>query len=224
MLGEGFFTPIDDIGPDREPSYPAALDTLAAGFAANGYDVKWLFQTITATDAYQRQTRTKDPKKTETFAHAIPTRVRADALYSSLLRVLGVEEPTLPDRQRMQGGLRFGDPSPRGQFNQLFGFDPSTTAEELNGTVPQALFMMNNTQFQGLTRADGRNRLADLLRKYSDNKDAVIELYLTVHSREPSENELKVCLDYVREFGNRGEAFEDLMWSLVNSTEFLTKR
>jgi hypothetical protein len=32
------------------------------------------------------------------------------------------------------------------------------------------------------------------------------------------------CHDYVRTVGNRAEAFEDLLWALLNSTEFQTKR
>jgi hypothetical protein len=226
LLGEGFFMPVDDMGPDRTPSHPEALDALASAFALNHYDVKWLIRTITSTDAYQRQIRHKDPTKVETFAHAIPTRLRADQLYSSLLRVMGTAESTIPtERIRMPGaGARFGDQSPRGQFNQLFGFDPSTAPDDLNGTVPQALFLMNGRELSGLLRAGGSTRLGDILRKFSSDKDAVIELFLLVHTREPSPSEQKACLDYIQHVNNRQEAFEDLMWTLINSTEFLTKR
>src|SRR5207244_1218971 len=46
LLGEGFYMPIDDMGPQRTPTYPAALEALAAGFTASGYDIKWLLRTI----------------------------------------------------------------------------------------------------------------------------------------------------------------------------------
>ena len=59
---------------------------------------------------------------------------------------------------------------------------------------------------------------------HSNNDDAIAEVYLLVLSREPSTTELGICRDYITEVGNRGEAFEDLMWSLINSSEFLSRR
>jgi hypothetical protein len=43
-------------------------------------------------------------------------------------------------------------------------------------------------------------------------------------SRETSDREMKITTEYLAEVGNREEAFEDLMWSLLNSSEFLSKR
>jgi hypothetical protein len=43
-------------------------------------------------------------------------------------------------------------------------------------------------------------------------------------AREPSEAEVANALDYVRRSGDRVEAFEDLAWCLLNSTEFLHKK
>ena len=59
MLGEGFYTPIDDLGPERSPSNPEILDTLAAGFVANDYDVKWIYRTI--LDVNSLRTLAKPP-------------------------------------------------------------------------------------------------------------------------------------------------------------------
>ena len=57
LVGEGFYEPIDDIGPDRTPSAPKAVEFLSRSFAESGYDVKWLFRAICATEAYQRESR-----------------------------------------------------------------------------------------------------------------------------------------------------------------------
>src|SRR3954466_4643661 len=57
LVGEGFYMPIDDIGPDRKPSAPKTVEALSRGFAANGYDLKWVFRTICATKVYQRESR-----------------------------------------------------------------------------------------------------------------------------------------------------------------------
>ena len=46
-------------------------------------------------------------------------------------------------------------------------------------------------------------------------------LVLRTLARQPSREEIATCLDHVRDAGSRTEAFEDIQWSLINSTEFL---
>ncbi len=224
MTGRGFYTPIDDIGPLRSADCEDALEVLAAGFTEHGYDVKWLYRTIANTETYQRQIRTPDPSvETPPFASAMPARLRADQVYNSITKVLGVEQLA------GAGGRRRGiygmnrDPG-RTAFAELFGFDPSMPQEDIVGSIPQALFLMNSTQISGLIRANGDTRLGRILREYDDNEDALAELYVLTLSREPSAEETGIALDYINEVGSRTEAFEDLFWSLLNSSEFLSRR
>jgi hypothetical protein len=226
LLGEGFYMPIDDIGPERTANYPAALETLSAGFTASGYDVAWLFRAIANTETYQRQIRPRDPAApAPAFASASPVRLRADHLFDALIRVLGLKEDDLQPQQPDMGGMaRRFDLTQRGRFHQKFGFDPSTSPDELSGTIPQALYMMNSALVNGLIRAGGQTRLHQILEKYKSDDDAISELFLVVHAREPSARESQVCRDYIQKVNNRQEAFEDILWSLINSTEFQTKR
>jgi hypothetical protein len=227
LTGQGFYMPIDDLGPERTPSFPAVLDLLADEFVRHDYDIRWLVATIAMTQTYQREIR---PDSTDTasvpFASATPTRLRGDQLYSSILKTLGGSDDERRGRGSgmMAGGQRGRFQSPRDQFGQLFGFDPSTPQADITGTVPQALFMMNAQQINSQINANGATRLAALLRKFPDSDDAVSELYLLVLSREPTDKERQIVADYIAEVGNRNEAFEDLMWSLLNSSEFLSKR
>ncbi len=227
LTGQGFYMPIDDIGPDRKCSNPDALESLAKGFTEHGYDLKWLFRTIALTQTYQRQVQARVlSEDTPAFASATPTRLRGDQLYGSLIKVLGITEPANqgPRFGQAAGANRFGPRNPREAFNAVFGFDPSTPQDDITGNVPQALFLMNSPQVASQVRAEGNTRLADLLKKYSDDNDAFNELYLMVLAREPSAKELEICRSYVKQINNRREAFEDLMWSLLNSSEFLSKR
>ena len=61
-------------------------------------------------------------------------------------------------------------------------------------------------------------------RSTSDDRRALDMLYLRVLARDPTQKELKVLTGYIHKVGNRAEAFEDILWSLVNSTEFITRR
>lgn len=225
LVGEGFYMPIDDIGPERTAQHPAALEALSTAFTASGYDVAWLFRAIANTETYQRQIRSRDPNQTIPFAAAAPARLRADLLFDSLTRVLGIkEQEPAPQGDGAGMGMYRRAQTGRFQFHQLFGFDPSTRPEEINGTIPQALFMMNSGFVNGLIRASGQTRLHQLLDKYKNDDDAISELFILVYAREPSAKEAQICRDYIREFNNRPEAFEDILWSLLNSTEFQSKR
>lgn len=233
MLGEGFYMPIDDLGPERTARFPKVLELLAKSFVANEYDIRWLFQTIALTDAYQRELRDVDPSvESLPFSAATATRLSADQLYNAFDRVLGLEQSQQRGfGQRRRPGQANAGNGPyarnrglKSQFDNLFGFDPSTPKDEITGTVPQALFLMNSPLLNNLIRAQGRTRLAGILREFDANDDAVKEIYLLVLAREPSKKELTTCLDYIGEVGNRGEAFEDVTWSLLNSIEFQSKR
>jgi len=50
------------------------------------------------------------------------------------------------------------------------------------------------------------------------------EEHLRALARKPTDRELKKCKDHIARAGNRAEAFEDILWALINSTEFQTKR
>jgi hypothetical protein len=63
-----------------------------------------------------------------------------------------------------------------------------------------------------------------LLAKKLSDEEVIVALYERVLSRKPTAEERGVCVRYVAKVGDRKEAMEDVLWSLVNSTEFLIKR
>ena len=94
LMGEAFYEPIDDIGPERTPKAVEVLDPLAEQWQKGGYDVRWLFRTILNTEAYQRRIRSTANEAGKTpFASSCPSRLRADQVYDALVQALA-----LPDR------------------------------------------------------------------------------------------------------------------------------
>jgi hypothetical protein len=226
LLGEGFYMPVDDLGPQRQPRFPAVLDVLSEGFSQSGYDIRWLLRTISITEAYQRKVRVRhEGDESLPFAAALPTRLRADQLYTSLTQVLEVRDlGNGPARRRPADGQQMGQRSPRVQFDLLFAIDPSIPREDVTGNVPQALYLLNSPELRQLTRASGDTRLGRLLRAFPDDRDAISELYLAALCREPTSREEQICLDYIGGVENRAEALEDLFRGLLNSAEFLSRR
>ncbi len=222
LVGRGFYEPVDDIGPDRTCSAPHTLDYLADRFAGSQYDVKWLMRVITSTEAYARQSRSRYDEEGAPFSASCPQRLRGDQLFNSLMAVLGIEE----DGPRGQEyNYRRPEASARGRLNQAFGFDPSVRRDEVVGSIPQALFLMNGPELnKGLSARSPNTMLGKLLTDIKDDDALVAELYLRCLAREPNDEELETCRDYTRSVSNRAEAYEDILWSLVNSTEFLNRK
>ena len=222
MMGKGFFTPVVDIGPGRSAMHADILDELSNGFTSSGYDVRWLFRVIANTQAYQRQLST-GAHAPESFAATSPTRLRSDQLYNALQQVLGFRETAMRSSGRMMGP--YGrDRSLRGMFSQIFAFDPSTPQADITGTIPQALFLMNSPILNQAIKGTGNSRLGRMLRDFPRDQDLISELYLLVLMREPTDREMNICRNYLQGVRDRNEAFEDLLWSLLNSSEFLSKR
>jgi hypothetical protein len=225
LVGEGFYEPVDDMGPDRECSAPQTLDFLAKQFAAHDYDVKWVYRTIMATAAYQRESRSRHLPGETPFAANCPQRLRGDELFSALMRAIGVEDDRVPRQPGKGGGGRFQPRDTRAVFNAVFGYDPSVRRDEVTGSIPQALLLMNSPQLaRAINGKTDATSLGELLATTKDNEAVTTELYLRCLAREPKPAEMKTCLDHVKQTGNRAEAFEDVLWALVNSTEFLHRK
>jgi hypothetical protein len=109
-------------------------------------------------------------------------------------------------------------------FRQEFGFDPSLTADEVEGSIPQALILMNNAAINAKIKAERGSTLATILQANTDDDAALEAVYLRTLARKPTAAERDKCKKYIQKVGNRAEAFEDILWSLINSTEFQTKR
>jgi hypothetical protein len=224
LMGQSFYEPVDDMGPHKEAVYPQVLTRLTGAFRGTNYDIKALFRAVITSDTYQRQIRLGETSDQHLhFAAAYPTRLRADALWDSLVSVLGNLGPRVPPPPRPAGPFAMA-PGLEGFFKEEFKFDPSAKADEVEGSIPQALLLMNNPQIQQRIQARGTNVLARILNAYPRDDDALRMLYLRTLARKPTDRELDKCRNYLKNAEDRKEAFEDILWALVNSTEFQTKR
>lgn len=248
LIGDAFILPIDDLGPTREPVAAEVLDLVASQWQKGGYDIRWLFRTILNTQTYQREARSSQTATSApAFTSNCPGPLRPDELAASLAQALDLpdgfmETPlNLLARRMARPGAQANSmnpppalanlpanarrriqPTPARMVDQLFGVDPSTPDDEIRGTIPQALFLMNSPFLQqALTRPGGP--VDRILRDHPDNRKAIDAAYLKVLARSPTDEEARVALSYLTSIDDRRQALEDLLWALLNTSEFLSR-
>jgi hypothetical protein len=226
LMGRGFYEPVDDLGDSQVAMWPEAHEALSGHFRATSYDVKDLFRVIMKSDAYNRGLR-MDAAAASEPGDPNPLRMRGDEIFAAL--AVGINLPNVtPPAVAPTAEVRFPPPpaSTRDLVNAAFGTDPSLSPVDAPRTMGQALWMMNNEQLQQQINAtpESGTMLAQLLVEEPDDAKASQLLYARVLARQPSDDELKIALAHVSKLGDRRAAFEDLLWSLVNSAEFTTRK
>ena len=223
-LGYGFVNPIDDLSELNTVHHPATFDFLSRAFIATNFDMHWLDRTITRTRAYQRQIRPVDESVEQVlFASAIPVRLRGEQIYNALAKVYGSDLMASARNAGMGGGMMMMGRDPQDQFATLYNVDPSMPQDEIPLDIPQSLFMMNSSQVNKITNGSPRSPVTLLRTQYSNDVDYVREAYLLALSRMPTKREVEITTSYLEGASHKGEACEDILWSLINSTEFITR-
>ncbi|MBT4865706.1 MAG: DUF1549 domain-containing protein [Planctomycetaceae bacterium] len=242
MMGRGIVHPLDLQHSENPPSHPKLLTVLADEFAARNFDIKWMLREFALTETYQRSSLlpadAKEPPP-ESFAVAFERALSAEQLMDGMLAATG-ERAVL--QNQIDEELREADPkffdilraNPEmlaGQRNErlaeirqsfvtAFGNVPRDPEVEFSPTVKASLFLMNEQTVLGwLDRKPGN--LVDRLAKMTDYSKLANELYLSVMSRLPSDEErIEVAKFLTKRKDNRDKAIGHLAWALLASTEF----
>ena len=225
LMGWGFYPSVTDLSADLVPRHKAVLDLLEKEWIASGYDVQWLFRTIALTQAYQRPHQAP-PSIDQPTPCVCPVRLRPEQVFEALQKALGFDEndKKIPAPAPNSGPAVQRHTGLRHMVYHAFKENPSTPMQEVQGTIPQALLMMNSALVHAYTSAQGKTLLADLLANGQSDEQIVAALYERVLARKATADESATCQRFIRKVGDRKEALEDVLWTLVNSTEFLIKK
>lgn len=227
MMGRGFSEPVDEIGELGDQVMPPVHKAMAQHFVAHQFDVKSVYRLIANTQAYQRSLNGDVKDAGRKLPKIITTRLRGDEVFQSLVAAIELPNVT-PPQEKPNGIVRFPPPpkSTRDLVNDAYGYDPSLEQGNVARTMSQAMFMMNNEQIQKQINAqpDAETHLAKLLQRESDDRTAIKALFEHVLARQPSPSEVETAIQHLAALKDRRAGFEDLLWSLLNSAEFTTRR
>ncbi len=228
FFGYGFTKPVDDMGPHNTPTHPEILDRLTEEFVNSKYDVKKLMGWIANTEAYGLTSRFGDKNQddnpaageTASFSHMYVKSMQAEQLYDSLIIATNAHktgrsswEAAQKQRQKWMS-----------QFIIAFDTDENDETTTFNGTIPQALMMMNGQLIENAISPKKGSYLNRVLLEDTNDNEKIRKLYLSSLGRYPSRLEQGSAARLVR--GRRSledklAAYQDLFWALLNSNEFI---
>jgi hypothetical protein len=225
FLGYGFTKPIDDIGPHNPPSHPELLDQLGKSFRESGFDLRKLMKWIVLSEPYSLSSQTiarnedDDPSlgAKPMFSRFYLRQMEAEQLYESLIVATAADNTySRKDSTEMkEKWLR--------QFSTAFGTDENDESTTFNGSIPQALALMNGELVRRATGDQPGSMLARVATDPKlDNAAKIRYLYLAGLSRVPTRQELGISNELlVARNGNVGAALQDIWWAVLNTNEFI---
>jgi hypothetical protein len=229
LLGRGIIHEPDDIRPDNPPANPELLARLERELIAKRCDLKPIYRLILRSRTYQLSSipRTDDPQGEAAFAFYPVRRLEAEVIIDALDQITGatesysspIPEPFtfIPADQR---SIALADASITSPFLELFGRSPRNSGleSERNNrpTAAQRLYLLNSSTIQ--RKLQQSQKLRALLN--GRPADVAEDLYLTILSRYPTDEERQALAAYRQAAGSTRQVGQDIAWALINSAEF----
>jgi hypothetical protein len=217
-FGRGLVNPVDDMHDDNAASHPELLATLPEQFKLHDFDMKFLIRAIYNSEAYQRSSvSSADPGTIDPdlYSRRELRVMMPEQMFDSLTSVLG-QAAAKGAKEKAKAAKKKGPQSPRDGFINFFRVEDATPLDYQNG-IPQALRMMNSP-FTNKTPVTATQLTAGT----KTPAEAIERLYLTTLSRRPTAPELQRLTAYASRPGaTPREAYGDILWVLLNSSEFV---
>jgi hypothetical protein len=227
FFGIGIVDPEDDMRATNPPSNPELLDALAKNFVESKFDLKQLIRTICNSTTYQlsalpNEFNAADQQSNSRFQ---PRRVNAEVLLDSIDQLMGTSSSfaNLPSGSKATQIPDFGGAN--NLFLNTFGRPAGASACECERTgdisMSQSLQLLNSTDiYTKLSQSRARTLVAD---QDKSDEDRLAELYLRAFSRRPTDAEIEIYLQYIAKYEEKDKlkAYEDILWTLINTKEFM---
>ena len=225
-LGRGLVEPIDDIRETNPATNEPLMKALAQHMVDVKFDLREFTRTLLQSQVYQLSSEANEANRDDqqNFSHAAYRTLPAEALLDAISLVTGVPEKFngWPEGYR---AIQIWDNRMPSYFFTIFGRPVRATVCECERSsepsISQALHLLNSPEIMAKIqhRAGTARRLADS--ELTD--DGIIdELYLTTLSRFPNDEERGLMRDAFSDPETaRAEAVQDILWALLNTSEFI---
>jgi hypothetical protein len=228
LLGRGLVEPIDDMRSTNPPTNVALMQALSRDFRSSGFNVKHLMKTIMNSRLYQldSQPTPQNAADHRFYSHFKVKRISAEPLLDAIDYSTGTptKYPNLPLGTR---ATELPDANYQNTFLVTFGKPKRASVCECERTpdenLAQALHTLNG-DVVATKIVDGKGRIATLLAAKKPHDEIVSEIYLATVSRRPTPAEIEASNKFLASSPNPQEYYQDLLWALINSKQFLFVR
>jgi hypothetical protein len=227
LMGHGLVEPLDDMRATNPASNPELLDALAKDFVEHKFDLKHLIKTIFLSRAWQASSAVAEGNSADAanphFARYTTKRLTAEQMADAIDFATGTREKYtgLPLGTR---AIQLPDSKVRSYLLDVFGRPARQIVCECERTaqpnIAQALHLLNG-DFLNKKIADKTGRVEKLATSKTELSKVIEELYLVTLGRLPKPEETTKASSWVMAAGDRQEGLQDLLWTLLNSREFL---
>jgi hypothetical protein len=232
FLGRGIVDPMDDMRVTNPPSNPELLDALAQSLIDSKFSLKTLVKTIVKSRTYQLTSTPNEFNKSDKQAYAryYPKRLQAEVLLDAVNQLADSPQKfnNVPaDRNGLTRAIQLPDESFQSYFLDVFGRPQRISACECErvseANLAMILHLLNSDEVQGkITRGGGR---AEQLAKADDKRpdaEKVEEIFLWAFARKPSKSDMDAALAHIQKHEKAKKvAFENLIWAVMNTKEFV---
>lgn len=227
LFGKGIVDPPDDFRDSNPSANPELLDALTRDFVEHHFDLRHLLRTILASRTYQLSAKSNDFNKDDQrfFSHVYPRPLLAEQLLDALSDVTEVPEvfPGFPKGMR---AIQLPDSDVVHPFLDVFGRPARMLACECERVsepnLAQALHMVNSSGIQEKLN-NPKNRIGRLLAKKLSDREMLEELFWAGLSRPPRANEVRIGLEHVAKNRDRRAAWENVLWAIMSTHEFMKR-
>lgn len=225
-FGRGLIEPIDDIRATNPASNEPLLAALETHLQERNYDLKALTRTLLNSRLYQLTSETNgaNADDLQNFSHAAYKPLPAEVLLDAINQTTGTEEKFIGWPQGYRA-IQVWDNRMPSYFFRVFGRPLRRSVCQCERgnepSISQALHLMNSPEVNA--KIQNRTGRARRVATSGQQPSEMIEtLYLAALSRFPTPEEREIM---AQAFGNSASssrsAVEDIMWTLLNTKEFI---
>lgn len=237
FFNRGLVEPEDDMRETNPPTNPELLEALSKYFIESGFDMKQLVRAMCQSRVYQLSSTPNKYNGVDKLSYSryYARRLSAETLYDSVSALLdtpgqfegmpvGIKAVQLPDNSFNASSY----------FLSVFGRPDSTSACECErsqeASLAQALHLLNSKDIQEKLASEA-GRPAALAKGAATDDEKLRDLYLLAFSREATSEEIALAKSHIekkiaavaadKSAAAKRAAYEDIVWALLNTKEFL---
>jgi len=205
LMGRGVVHPVDDFNLKNTALSKALLEALVREMIDHKYSIKGVVRAICNSDSYQRSCQSDAPVTKVNFSRANVKQLNGEQLMNSIL----VATQGKPERNTVRTMEMVGSLYPAGAI--------WCEVTPLPGNARQALLLRNNSQVSSWINGPVLQKVKSAP---GSDEDKIDLMFLAALSRVATESEKKRYATFIK---GHGSGWEDAYWTLLNTTEFVTR-